>query len=325
MSQHSETQDILLSLTKTNRMKKLYPFISLVFFVSFLTACSDENSLENLEDTNAFLDSVVSERTISTIESERFDTSSGQLTQSGISYLENGKIVEVLNYQDDVLDSRIVYEYNDRGLVKRVSNFDGNNSPLPSRDFSIVYDTQARVRNIVYMNHIVEFTYNEVDKTVTRRSFDSSNPNLATATYFLNDENKIVRFESSLSDSSYEFEYIGGKLTGATSSGGYGNIEVNYDYTSSQETKGFNYPKFYRAMYGAPNNSVFTSQRSIENMISLFYGEENPSLIAYYIDQPLQTLETRFEYTLDTENYVTQFEMIANGNLYARIKITYED
>ena len=305
-------------------MKKVYQLMTLMLFASLFLACSEDNTL--IGDTEDAINASIPERAISIIESEQFNNYSANPIRSATSFIEDGKIMEVLNYDNDVLDWRVIYEYNSQGLLKRVSNFDGNNTPLLSRDFSIVYDEQNRIRNIVYENRIFEFTYNSIDQTITRRAFNSSNPNLSTATYSLNENGQILRFESSYSNILYVFEYINGKLMGATrTGGGFSNLEVDYDYDTSQETKGFNYHKMYKAMYGSPINAVLASERSIENMISLYYGEENPSLLAYYIEQPSQELITRFEYTRDEQNYVTEFEMIANGSLYSRIKITYED
>ena len=305
-------------------MKKVYQLMTLMLFASLFLACSEDNTL--IGDTEDAINASIPERAISIIESEQFNNYSANPIRSATSFIEDGKIMEVLNYDNDVLDWRVIYEYNSQGLLKRVSNFDGNNTPLLSRDFSIVYDEQNRIRNIVYENRIFEFTYNSIDQTITRRAFNSSNPNLSTATYSLNENGQILRFESSYSNILYVFEYINGKLMGATrTGGGFSNLEVDYDYDTSQETKGFNYHRMYKAMYGSPINAVLASERSIENMISLYYGEENPSLLAYYIEQPSQELITRFEYTRDEQNYVTEFEMIANGSLYSRIKITYED
>jgi hypothetical protein len=304
-------------------MKKTFQHIAILAFISFLTACSDDNSLDVIVDGDG-VNSVLQERTVSIVESEQFDTSSGNSIRTAVSYLENGKTQESLNYREGTLELRVVYEYNSLGLVNRVLYFDGNNTSLSNRDYSIVYDAQRRVRNIVYANHIVEFTYN-ADNTVTRRAFDSANPEISTATYYMNDNNQVTRFETSFSSTTFEFEYVNNKLVGAAMDTGFSNVDVEYGYDDFQETRGFTYHKFYKNMFGQANNAVFTSERSIENMISLYYGEENPSMLAYYIDNPLQELVTQFVYTRDAENYVTEFDMIANGSLYTRIKITYED
>lgn len=306
-------------------MKKTKLFISTLLFVSLFSACSDDNSAGTIGDINGGINEIIPERNLSLLESEQFDTSSGNLIASSTSFFENGKLKEILNYQDGSLWLKVIYEYNSQGLVNRVLHFDGSNTSLSNRDFSVLYDVQGRVRTIDYANYISEFTYNSTDNTISRRTFDSSNPNLSLATYYLNDNNQITRFENSLQSSTVEFEYVNNKLSSGTLNLSSSPIEVDYGYDDFQDARGFSYHKLYKSMYGTPNNSVFTSERSIENMISLFYGEENPSLVAYYASNPTQEVVTHFVYTRDAENYVTEFDMVTNGSLYSRVNITYED
>ena len=78
-------------------------------------------------------------------------------------------------------------------------------------------------------------------------------------------------------------------------------------------------------MFGNANNAIFASTRSIENMIALYYGELNPTLVRYNGNQQVNTLESTFHYLRDEEDYVTEYDLNVNGNLYCNVTLTYED
>ena len=292
----------------------------LIAIFTFLISCSEDDTTPvDLGDGLGQL----TERNLTKIESQYYDTSSGTSTNLGVAFLENGKIKEALSYEDNILTKKVIYEYNSDGLVDHVLNFDGSNTPLTSADYTILYDPQNRVTNIISLNHIVEFTYNS-NNTITRTLSDSSNQNLATGTYSINQNGKIYKYVSG-GHWVFDFEYINDQVMSGTMDIGSSVINLEYDYDNVPESKGFSYHKLYKDMFGSANNAIFTSNRSIENMIALYYGESNPTLVAYYIPQQNSQLVTTFHYLRDEENYITEYDLIANGSLYCQVKLTYED
>lgn len=291
----------------------------LIAIFTFLISCSEDemNSID--------IDGVgeLTERNLTKIESQYYDTSSGVSANLGVTLLENGKIKEALSYENNILTKKYIYEYNSDGLVDQVLHFDGNNSSLADEDYTILYDPQNRISNIMYSNHTVEFVYN-TDNTITRIASDATNSNLSTGIYSLNQNGKINKYVSG-NNWIFDFEYVNDQVMSGTMNVGSTLVDVEYDYETISESKGYSYHKLFKDMFGSANNAIFTSNRSIENMIALFYGESNPTLVKYSSTQQGSILESTFHYLRDEENYVTEYDLIANGNLYCQVKLTYED
>lgn len=300
-------------------MKKNFYLIGIFAFILSLSSCSEATISELTDDSTIGS----TERGISSIESQFYDTSSGIASVKTIGTLENGKVVSSSSYEGGILTQRTELEYGSNGLFSAIRYFDGNNAPLLNQDYSVLYDDQDRVTRVTSQYSITEYSYN-TNNTIKALITILSTQQEQEATFVLNEDGKILNFNNS-EGHSIEFTYAEGRpVKAVVDHGGFG-FEVDYGYDDTAHSKGYSSHDYYTKMYGSGINASLISKRPLENMFSLFSVEENTSLVRYFI--PSQNVEVRsdFMYVRDAENYVTGYDLIADGSLYCRVSVTYED
>lgn len=297
-------------------MKKILYLFALLLIV---TACSDENDL-GIVDGQVF----EIQKRIVKLESQYYNTTTGAATFKTVSTFSGERIISGAEYENNELTKTSTYSYGANGLLSDFDSYNPSGILIPEESYSIIYDDQNRIATINRYYKNCEYTYN-ANNTISVISTNNFTQVTAESTYFLNDEGKIIRLDNP-SGTYAEFTYENGRPVSAVLNMGSGLVDVRYDYDLTQETKGYSSYRMFIAMYGNPINSVLATNRPIENMFSLITVEENTTLVGYYLNQPqLQQLVSDFVYVRDEDNYITEYDLIANNDLYCRVTILYED